>query len=91
MSCGVNECNLTKHLSRISLTTSAEAQYSVYNDLESAEACILLPSKVRKFPVLQSDTATVSATPQLELLPECVGVNEVQPYTSNTMHAISGV
>jgi hypothetical protein len=62
---------------RLALPTSLEAQYNVYHNLEMAEARMLLPFKVRQFPVLEDDVATASETAENELLPVCVGVDKV--------------
>lgn len=64
-------------LCRLTLPTTIEAQYPVYNNLETSESRILLPSKVRQFPILEADAAAASGTPQPELLPECVGIHQV--------------
>lgn len=64
-------------LCRVVLPDSVNLEFSVYNDLETAEARMILPSKLREFPLLDLDAAAASATDQPELLPECVGVNEV--------------
>jgi hypothetical protein len=61
---------------------SLDAQYQVYHDLETAEARMLLPLKVGQFPVLHDDVAVASETAAAELLPTCVGVDEV-PLTSS--------
>lgn len=64
-----------------------EAHYSVYNDLEDSEGRMLLPSKVRDFPLLQSDTTVATATPDRDLLPECVGVDQVR----QALHALLAI
>jgi hypothetical protein len=53
---------------------SLDAQYQVYNNLETAEARMLLPLKKGQFPVLHDDLA---GGPEADLLPTCVGVDEV--------------
>jgi hypothetical protein len=53
---------------------SLDAQYQVYNNLETAEARMLLPLKEGQFPVLHDDLA---GGPETHLLPTCVGVDEV--------------
>jgi hypothetical protein len=55
----------------------------VYHNLETAEARVLLPRKVRHFPVLRSDVAASHESAEGELLPACVGVDEVP---SNSLH-----
>jgi hypothetical protein len=62
---------------RVALPTSLEAHYNVYHNLETAEARMLMPFKVRQFPVLEDDVATASETAENELLPVCVGVDKV--------------
>ena len=71
---------------RFTVPASLEAQYTIYHDLETSEARILLPSKVRQFPVLRADAAATSGTPNPELLPSCVGVDEVRPTLLNSQH-----
>lgn len=62
---------------RFTLSTLVQAQYNVYNDLEEAESRILLPSKEKEFPVFEMDVAASASTPQADLLPECVGLDQV--------------
>jgi hypothetical protein len=62
---------------------SLEAQYQVYHNLETAEARLLLPRKVGYFPVLQRDVAASHESAEADLLPACVGVDEVP---SNSLH-----
>lgn len=64
---------------RLTLPGSIEALYEVYNDLDTAEARILLPKKVREFPQLDRDAAVASDTSEPQLLPECVGATAVCP------------
>jgi hypothetical protein len=57
---------------------SLETQYNVYHNLETAEARMLLPLKVGQFPALH-DVAAASDTVATDVLPTCVGVDEVPP------------
>jgi hypothetical protein len=59
---------------------SLEAQYNVYHNLEAAEARMLLPLKKGQFPVLDDDAAAGSESASTDLLPTCVGIDEV-PHT----------
>jgi hypothetical protein len=68
---------------RLTLPTSLEAQYQVYHNLETAAARLLLPLKVGHFPVLQRDVAATHESAEGDLLPTCVGVDEV---SSNSLH-----
>jgi hypothetical protein len=56
---------------------SLEAQYQVYHNLETAEARLLLPLKMGHFPVLRRDVVATHESAEAELLPACVGVDEV--------------
>jgi hypothetical protein len=56
---------------------SLEAQYQVYHNLETAAARLLLPLKVGRFPVLRRDVVATHESAEAELLPACVGVDEV--------------
>jgi hypothetical protein len=56
---------------------SLEAQYEVYHNLENSEARMLLPLKVGLFPVLHDDVAAASETTATDVLPTCVGVDQV--------------
>jgi hypothetical protein len=70
-------------LCRLTLPTSLEARYQVYHNIETAEARLLLPLKVGRFPVLLRDVAASHESAEADLLPECVGVDEV---SSNSLH-----
>lgn len=60
---------------RMTLSTSLEGQYDVYNDLQRAESRMLLASKVQKHAILQSDE--VSHTPASDDISECLVLDEV--------------
>ena len=59
------------------LPGNIEAQYGIYNDLESSYARIFLPSKVRTFSVLRTNADAASDVLEASLLPECVGLDQV--------------
>lgn len=76
-------------LCRMTLITSMEAQYVVYNDLEAAETRILLPSKVHNVPVSQSAAAQGSSTLDYDSVSECVVLDEVSPLVPGQSCAMS--
>lgn len=57
--------------------TSIQAQYVVYNDLETAETRMLLPSKVGTGLIGQSDAALDLSTLNSETVPECIVPDKV--------------
>jgi hypothetical protein len=61
----------------MTLPISLEAQYEVYHNLEDSEARMMLPLKVGQFPVLHNDVAAASETAAADVLPTCVGVDQV--------------
>jgi hypothetical protein len=67
-----------RSLCRLKVSASVSDEYNVYNNLETAEARMLLPFKVGQFSVLQDDMASVSEISDIDLLPACVGVDEVR-------------
>jgi hypothetical protein len=56
---------------------SLEARYEVYHNLEDSEERMLLPLKRGQFPVLHNDVAAASETAAANVLPTCVGVDQV--------------
>lgn len=67
------------------------SQYSIYNDLEAADARFMLPSKVYQFPELQSDVTTASGDPQAHMLPECVGVDQVTLSSAKVLVSVTSM
>lgn len=67
---------------RFNLPASLEARFFVYDHLGLIKPRMLLPSKVRQFPVIETDASLASDTNQADLLPACVGVDEVSSLVS---------
>ena len=63
---------------RTRLPGNVEAQHSIYENLEDAYLRMLLPSKAGTFPVLHSDTNLTADVLDAPLLPDCVGLDQVQ-------------